>query len=317
MPSMADRDELRAYTSAYAKINLDLRVVAREDTGFHQIETIFQRITLSDRVSVIVRNGAGVSLVCSRDVGVPEEQNLAWRAAAVYRHAAAWPSVDHAIAIDIEKEIPTGAGLGGGSADAGAVLRALNALNPKPITARELLTVAATLGADVPFLASDAVTALAWGRGERMLSLPAPPQRFVRLAQFREGVNTADAYRALAAARAAGEIPPPASELHEVRRLTSWTELHRYARNDFERPVFAMRPDIATVHASMTAAAPGVLVRMSGSGASVFAVTNDYGDALRDAAFAWPKDWDVALTLAATLETLPPVQILSGTSGPR
>ena len=66
---MADRHELRAYTSAYAKINLDLRVIAREDTGFHQIETIFQRITLADRVSVNVRPGAGVSLLCNRDVG--------------------------------------------------------------------------------------------------------------------------------------------------------------------------------------------------------------------------------------------------------
>ena len=314
---MADRHELRAYTSAYAKINLDLRVIAREDTGFHQIETIFQRITLADRVSVNVRPGAGVSLLCNRDVGVPEEQNLAWRAAAVYRHAASWPSVDHGIDIALEKEIPTGAGLGGGSADAGAVLRALNALNPKPIAPHALLTAAATLGADVPFLASEAVTALAWGRGERMLVLPAPPQRLLRLAQFREGVNTAAAYRALAAARTAGDIASPASELHDVPRLTSWSELHRYARNDFEAPVFAMRPDIAAVHASMTAAAPGVLVRMSGSGASVFAVTNDHGDALMAAALAWPKDWDVALTLAATLETLPPVQILSGTSGPR
>ena len=306
---MPDRQELAAFCNAYAKINLDLRILAREDSGFHQIETVFQRISLSDQVSVRVRAGAGITLSCDTDI--PEEQNLAWRAAALYRHAASWPPVDCVIAITIDKAIPAGAGLGGGSADAGAVLRMLNALNPAPLTAHSLLSAAAQLGADVPFLASEAVVALAWGRGERMLALPSLPQRLVRLAQFREGVNTAMAYRELAAARADGRIPAPNSDLLDCTRLTSWSELYKYARNDFEIPVFAVRPEIAAVHAAMTAAAPGVLVRMSGSGASVFAVTNDFQDAFMAAALSWPGDWDVAMTIAATLESLPPVRILS------
>ena len=314
---MAERPELSAYSNAYAKVNLDLRVLAQEDNGFHQIETIFQRISLSDQVSVRVRAGAGITLYCNREFDIPEEQNLAWRAAAVYRHAASWPPLDCVIEITIGKEIPSGAGLGGGSADAGAVLRMLNALNPAPLDTHTLLGAAATLGADVPFLASEAVVALAWGRGERMLALPPLPQRLVRVAQFREGVSTAMAYRELAAARAAGRIVSPASDLLEVRQLASWPALYKYARNDFEIPVFALRPDIAAVHASMTAAAPGVLVRMSGSGASVYAVTNDYSDEFLAASLAWPGDWDVALTIAATLESLPPVRILSGPSSPR
>lgn len=314
---MPEHPDLRAFVQAYAKVNLDLRIVAREDSGFHQIETIFQRISLSDAVEVRVHAGAGIRLTCDRDLGVPEEQNLAWRAAAVYRHAAAWPPIDHAISIAIEKRIPVGGGLGGGSADAGAVLRALNALNPTPLESRALLTAAATLGADVPFLASDAVVALAWGRGERMLALPALPQRLVRLALFREGVNTAMAYRALADARADGRITPPGSDLLELRTLGSWVDLQQIARNDFERPVFALRPDIAAVHASLQTAAPGVLVRMSGSGATVFAVTNGYADDFHKAALSWPPDGDVSLELAATLDTLPAVRILSGPSGPR
>jgi 4-diphosphocytidyl-2-C-methyl-D-erythritol kinase len=314
---MSDSTAWRGHVKAWGKVNLFLRILAREASGFHQLETLFQRIALADTVQVSVRPGAGISLVCDKHVGVPEEQNLAWRAGAAYRHAAAWPPVDREIAIDIEKDIPTGAGLGGGSADAGAVLRILNALNPVPLDSAALLTVAATLGADVPFLTADAALALAWGRGERMLALAPLPQRMIRLAEFHKGVNTAEAYAALAAARAAEQIAPAGSTLMPRDTLASWSDVKRYARNDFEGPVFAMRSDIAQVHASMSAAAPGALVRMSGSGATVFAVTNMHGDALSAAALRWPADDDVALRVSVTLETVPPVQILSAPAGPR
>lgn len=314
---MPERPELLASVQAWAKINLDLRMLAREESGYHQLETIFQRIALSDRLLVRIRDGAGITLECDVPVGVPEEQNLAWRAAASYRHAATWPAVDRAIVLTLNKEIPTGAGLGGGSADAGAVLRALNALNPTPLTSDALLTVAATLGADVPFLASEAVRALAWGRGERMLALDALPQRLVRYAAFRDGVNTAMAYRELAAARGDGRIPPAGSALLDRHDLGSWTDLLRFSRNDFEIPIFALRPDIAAVHASMMQAAPSALVRMSGSGATVFAITNMHADEFYAAARTWPDDGSVELRLAVTLETVPPVQILSTPSGPR
>jgi 4-diphosphocytidyl-2-C-methyl-D-erythritol kinase len=314
---MPERPLLIGQADAWAKINLDLRILAREESGFHQLETIFQRIALSDHIDLRVRDGAGITLTCDMAVGVPEEQNLAWRAAAAYRHAAAWPQVDRAIDIVLTKRIPTGAGLGGGSADAGAVLRILNALNPTPLETGALLTVAASLGADVPFLATDCVRALAWGRGERMLALDSLPQRMVRYATFRDGVSTAMAYRELVAARADGRLQSHGSRLHDLHGLGSWSDLQRQARNDFEVPVFALRPDIAAVHASMTAAAPSALVRMSGSGATVFAVTNMHGDEFQQAAGRWPSDGSVSLSLAATLESVPPVQILSAPSVPR
>ncbi len=312
---MSESVELIAQVNAWAKINLDLRILAREENGYHQLETIFQRIALSDTVDLRVRPGAGISLSCSQALGIPEEENLAWRAAANYRHAATWPATDQRIVIQLTKRIPTGAGLGGGSADAGAVLRALNALNPQPLDAPTLLTLAASLGADVPFLTTESVRALAWGRGERLFELDALPQRIVRLALFRDGVNTAAAYRALAAARADGRIAPVGSGLFDRHMLGSWTDLQRFARNDFEGPLFAMRPDIAAVHASMLAAAPTALVRMSGSGASVFAITNMHADDFHAAARVWPADGSVTLDHAATLEAVPPVQILSGASG--
>lgn len=314
---MPERPVLIASVQAWAKINLDLRILAREENGFHQLETIFQRIALADDVEVRVRDGAGITLTCETAVGVPEEQNLAWRAAAAYRHAATWPPVDRAIDISLTKRIPTGAGLGGGSADAGAVLRILNALNPKPLDPDTLLTVASTLGADVAFLTTECVRALAWGRGERLLALDPLPQRMVRYAAFRDGVDTAMAYRELVAARSASRIPPLGSVLLDLHGLGSWSDLQRRARNDFEVPVFALRPDIAAVHASMAATAPSALVRMSGSGATVFAITNMHGDEFLAAARNWPADGSVTLALSVTLETVPPVQILSAPAGPR
>ena len=314
---MSDILLLRAHVNAWAKINLDLRILAREESGYHQIETVFQRISLSDDVVVTVEPGAGITLSCTPDLELPEEQNLAWRAAAAYRHAAAWPGTDRRIALTVTKEIPAGAGLGGGSADAGAVLRALNALNPAPLDIDRLLGVASTLGADVPFLASECVRALAWGRGERMMALDALPQRMVRYAQFRDGVNTAAAYRELAAARADGRVPLAGSVMRDAHNLGSWLDLQRNARNDFERPVFAMRPDIARVHDDFMRIAPSALVRMSGSGATVYAITNQHAPEFLAASAEWPAGGAVELGLAVTLETTPPVQILSVPAGPR
>lgn len=314
---MPETQECSAHVAAHAKINLDLRVLAREESGFHQIETLFQRISLADQILIRVRPGAGIALSCDVDVGVPSEQNLAWRAAAAYRHATGWPADNRIIEIAITKRIPSGAGLGGGSADAGAVFRGLNALNPVPLVSDKLLDVAATLGADVPFLTSEVPFALAWGRGERMLSLPPLPQRLVHLAQFRHGVNTAVAYRELAAARAEGRVTAAGSAMRDADRVRSWAEVQRHSRNDFEIPIFALRPDIAAVHAAMSAAAPGAFVRMTGSGATIVAITDEHTSELTDAARRWAGAFEVVLDHAATLEQLPTVAILSAPANPR
>src|SRR5689334_10381706 len=153
-----------ARVAAQAKINLLLRVLAREASGYHSIETVFLRLGLAD--DVVVRVGdevRGRSLDCAGEAlpngGLGEATaNLA------YRDATGWPP---GFAIELTKHIPTGAGLGGGSADAGAVLRALDALSPSPL-GRLLPELAPGLGADVAFMTIDSPMALAWGRGERL-----------------------------------------------------------------------------------------------------------------------------------------------------
>ena len=132
-----------ATVAAQAKLNLFLRVLAREDSGYHQIETLFCRIALADEVTVrVLPSGRSVEShgqwVPAGGLG-PPDKNLAWRAAAAYAEVTGFPAGFH---ISIEKRIPVGAGLGGGSADAGAVLRALNALNPRPLPSADLLPIA-------------------------------------------------------------------------------------------------------------------------------------------------------------------------------
>ena len=156
-----------ARVAAQAKLNLGLRVLARERGGYHEIETLFMRIALADVVTVRSLEEDRTLVVHGVDVG-PSEENLAYRAAVAYGIATGWP---RGFSIDIEKRIPVGGGFGGGSADAGGVLRALNALAPTPVADAELLRIAMTLGADVPYLTTNEPYALAWGRGERAHSV--------------------------------------------------------------------------------------------------------------------------------------------------
>jgi 4-diphosphocytidyl-2-C-methyl-D-erythritol kinase len=308
---MPEPGVLHATVSAWAKINLDLRILSREESGYHQLETIFQRISLCDDVDVTVERGTGISVTCVPAIDVPMEKNLAWRAADSYRTAAAWPDAEHAVRIAITKRIPTGGGLGGGSADAGAVLRALNSLNPQPIATHELLRIAARLGADVPFLTTDCACALAWGRGERMMALDALPERVVHLAFFDVGVNTGQAYGWLAESRSSGLAAAQRSGLYTRASLATWEQVTHISANDFEAPIFARRDDIAGVHGAFVTMFPGALVRMSGSGATVFAVAppSQPTPAPQAMWFEAPgvRNYDISLSL----HTVPPVQNLS------
>lgn len=255
---------------AQAKINLRLRILARETSGFHQLETLFLRIALSDSVRVRRTDGVrslDVTGVDETTIG-PVEQNLAWRAAAAYFDAR---GESGGFAIELVKRIPIGGGLGGGSADAGAVLRALDATSPAPVGEAALIQIAATLGSDVPFLASDRPYALAWGRGERLLALRPPASRDLVLVQPPFGVNTADAYRWLADSRANAAAAPDDAPLLESRRLGEWKTIRRIATNDFEGVVAVRYPVIASTLATLRRAGAPVAL-LSGSGSTMFAV---------------------------------------------
>ncbi len=253
-----------ARVAAQAKVNLFLRILAREASGYHQIETLFCRLDLAD--DVVVRLAArGCALDCrGADVG-PVEENLAYRAARAYAAArSGWP---RGFRIEIAKRIPVGAGLGGGSADAGAVLRALRALDPSPLAEDVLLALARTLGADVPFLAIEDPLALAWGRGDRLLPLPALPPRPVLLALPAVAIATRDAYAWL-------ETPGAGARLLPSGGFRDWRAVEPWLGNDFEPVVTARHAEIGAALAAVRRL-PGVrpaTVLMSGSGSAIFAL---------------------------------------------
>ena len=254
----------RARVMAQAKINLGLRVLAREAGGYHQIETVFARLALGDAVQVRVTDGARKLDVQGADTG-PLAQNLALRAALAFIAATGWPP---GYTIEIEKHIPVGAGLGGGSADAGAVLRALNALAPHPVSDDELIRLAAPLGADVPFMTCTAPLALAWGRGERMMALPPLPERSVALVQPGFSVSTKDAYAWLDAGRT-DDAPVP--HLTGTERFATWESIAPLTANDFE-PVIARRhAGLPGIVQSLHAAGASI-ARMTGSGSTVYGI---------------------------------------------
>lgn len=248
-----------ATIAAQAKINLALRILGQDGTGYHLLETLFLRIDLADEIVIRTTTGSR-NVSATIDVG-PPEKNLAYRAAEAYRAATGWPD---GWDIRIEKNIPVGAGLGGGSSDAGAVLRALNAMAPTPIENRELVDIASPLGADVAFMASEMIFAFAEGYGERLTELPPPPARSVALAVPHFGISSAEAYRWVDADRVARDN----RERWDLTGL-SWPLLDRLVANDFTPVVSRRHPEIFQLVDALTragAAAAG----MSGSGSAVF-----------------------------------------------
>jgi 4-diphosphocytidyl-2-C-methyl-D-erythritol kinase len=282
-----------ARIQAQAKINLFLRILGREPGGYHQLETLFQRISLADEI-VVRTDVEGQSLECKgADVG-PVDQNLAWRAALAFRVAASWPDT---FAIELTKNIPAGSGLGGGSADAGAVLRALNAMAPKRLPDEALFAVARTLGADVPFLSSTAPTAIGLVRGDVIMACPPPHQRDLILLVPPFPVSSAEAFGWYAAAnthepRKQSRMATPAGGIalatveaalaraeggpavpSNIDHSFSWREIANLAGNDLQDVVVAHHPDIARAIALLMAAG-SPLVQMTGSGSTVFGVFN-------------------------------------------
>jgi len=264
---------------AHAKVNLMLRILAREASGYHSIETVFQKLALCDYVRVQA-DVTERSLTCdgpampTSGLGAPSE-NLAWKAAELYMRESGW---DTGWSIAIEKHIPVGGGLGGGSADAAAVMTALEAMSPTPFGQSALLEYAATLGADVAFFVSGASLALAWGRGDRLLELPALPRVPVTLYAFANGINTGTAYATVAQQRTISGRGTPA-HAYSSDAFASWLRVSMIAENDFEAVVPAMHagvsallPSIRTAAARSRAEGTAAIGMMSGSGATCFTI---------------------------------------------
>src|SRR5687768_3389317 len=221
-----------AEVAAPAKVNLFLRILAREESGYHSLETLFCALSLADTVRVR-RGASGVRLHVEGGVDTgPAERNLCVRAAdRFYAALGEAPAVD----IHLTKKIPSAAGLGGGSSDGAAALRALNALHGEPLDRAALLRMAIELGSDVPFFLCGSALALAWSRGERLLALPPLPPHPVIVAHPGVAMPTAEAFRRIAERRGGGHAPDARSL--GIDQLRDWESVAALAENDFEAVV--------------------------------------------------------------------------------
>lgn len=248
---------------APAKINLGLHILRRRDDGYHDLETVFLHIGWADTVRVAPADT--LVFTCS-DASLPvDASNLCVRAALRLAEHAGIPPAAH---IHLEKQVPYGAGLGGGSSDAASTLILLDALWKTRLSAESLHELAAGLGSDVPcFLGPTAQ--LGTGRGERLTPLEAYHFPFTLVVvKPAVAVSTADAYR---------WITPRDAGRPDLRALVTSNDLDRWRRalvNDFEAPVFTHHPELQVLQLGLLEAGAGYAA-LSGSGSAVFGVFDD------------------------------------------
>ncbi|MEO8486012.1 MAG: 4-(cytidine 5'-diphospho)-2-C-methyl-D-erythritol kinase [Betaproteobacteria bacterium] len=235
---------------APAKVNRFLHVTGRRDDGYHAIESLFTLVDLADTITLDVR--ADGAIVRARDVpGVALDDDLALRAARALQQAT---GSRLGVTIAIDKSIPLGAGLGGGSSDAASVLLALNRLWSLGLSRDALVDLGTTLGADVPFFVFGE-TALARGIGERLTAMSAPTAHLV--------LAFPDAQVATTTIFAAPEL----TRTTPSAKMDVFSE--SYGRNDLSGPACTRHPAVAAALAALAVVSPDA--RMTGSGACVFA----------------------------------------------
>ncbi len=267
---------------ANAKINLFLDVTAKRENGYHEIVSIMQTVSLCDLVTVDFRPHlhTSVHLNASGNDRMPTDcRNLAWRAAELFLSEVGRTGE---VFIGIEKHIPMAAGLAGGSADAAAVLRGLNALCDAPLHMDALCELGSRLGADVPFCIVGG-TCLAQGIGEQLKECPSAPDVPMVVACKGEGVSTPWAYGRLDERYRQfvdGGSHAPLRPLLSALETQAHAETAKYLYNIFEEVVPAVHGDIEPLKQVMREEGAAVSM-MSGSGPSVFGMFEEHEAAAR------------------------------------
>lgn len=248
--------------NAYAKINLTLDITGKQPDGYHTICSVFQSITLCDRISLAPNPGGDIQVTSSR-LDLPcDATNTVWRAAQAFFTSAGVKNPG--IAFSMEKQIPWQAGLGGGSADAAAALLLLNQSFQTNLSRDRLFQIGLKVGADVPFCLLQG-TALAEGIGEQLTPLKSMPPCFIVLCKPKVGICTKDAYSAIDSGRTpAADFTPRMLKALETGNLISVAEC---VGNRFEQ--IALPAEVTEIKRHMLrAGAAGAC--MTGSGSAVF-----------------------------------------------
>ncbi len=262
---------------APAKINLHLAVLDRRADGFHELVSLFQAVDLSDTLRLEQSPSDGPVVVRGMP-GIPQESNLVARAIEVFRRRA---GVTEGVTAEIDKRIPLGAGFGGGSSDAAAALRCLQALFGSPLDDAALVDCARTLGSDVPFFLHGPAAVVS-GRGDLVRGLVPRLDFAIVAATPGERVSTPDAYAWLDADRGAGKaFDSLISDPRAVEHAYLHTEPESWPfGNSFDGAVLRRLAAVRTIRDRMQGAGAAV-AHLTGSGSTVIAVF-----ARRDAAAA-------------------------------
>jgi 4-diphosphocytidyl-2-C-methyl-D-erythritol kinase len=255
---------------AFAKINVGLHVVGKRPDGYHDIETIFHQIDLSDELEM-VQNDEGDVFTSDSPELASDRSNLCLRAVHVLRDLT---GVHTGVEINLKKRIPIAAGLGGGSADAAAVLKGLTRLWTLDITDEELQTVSASLGSDVPFFLTGG-TAYATGRGERLEPLDVGMPYWILVVTAPIRISTTWAYTNLTIARHTRQVNLPELLRSSIGHPDT---LRKKLCNEFEPLVFAAHPEVRQIKERLLKGGAQVAL-MSGTGSSVFGFFSDEGSA--------------------------------------
>ena len=255
----------RARVRALAKINLDLRVLGKRPDGFHELRTVFQTISLGDTLEIAYTPGRKTAITLADDLRIAD--NLVVRAARLVMEGM---RATGRIEMRLTKRIPIGAGLGGGSSDAAAVLLALPALVGGPMSLAKLSAIGEQLGSDVPFFLLGG-TAVGIGRGSELFPLPDTPEQRGILVAPGIHVNTAQAYRDLSP-RLTTELQQ--NKIVSFQSVTWDTSSLASVRNDFETVVFEQHRKLATLKKRLVRAGATVAL-MTGSGSALFGLFGD------------------------------------------
>lgn len=279
-------NEEKFSVSTPAKLNLILKIIGRRDDGYHLLYTLFHKIDLYDYIEIRVEDpGRGINLTCPPGLSDGPD-NLVCKAASSFMKMT---GLNAGLEILLEKNIPMGGGLGGGSSDAAATLRLLNEIFESPLDDRALYGLASSLGADVPFFLLDSPSAIGTGTGTVLTTVDFAPSVFLLvLPDF--GVNTAWAYKNY-------QFSPSETFSFNQDRIESnvlW-------QNDLERPVFKKYPVLEDAKRGLLDSGARAAM-MSGSGSTLFGVFENRQNAENSKNLLnLPLTWQTAVAQSADL----------------
>ena len=258
---------------AFAKVNLTLDVLGKRPDGYHDIKSVMQTISLRDDIEIDVETGKPWRLLCDKE-GIPtDETNLAWKAAKLFLDTV--HKDPNGLEIRIPKRIPVQAGLGGGSADAAAVLRALNRHYGAPLSLPALAELGAAIGSDVPFCVLCG-TAVVEGRGERIRKLPDMPESIFVVCKPEFSVSTPELYQAIDTA-VIGKRPDHAA-MESAILAGDLEKIVENVYNVFDPIVTHDHLELNYIK-SLFNAYGAVGYQMTGSGSAVFGIVGEFENA--------------------------------------